>query len=159
MPEAPSDPDLLRRFLAETEAPCPACGYSLRALATDRCPECSAIIRLAVESPSVRLGAWVLAQVFLAMALGFDTVVLAIVTIAMFIEGPSTPAEWAQALTMFGGFAGLAGASGFMLWRVYRARRGWSRAEDRRRRWWAAGVFVATFIVHAAFGAILTRVL
>lgn len=32
--------DELRLYLAERDAPCPGCGYNLRSLVTERCPEC-----------------------------------------------------------------------------------------------------------------------
>ena len=37
-----ADPhELLRSFLADRDQPCPSCGYNLRGLTTNHCPECA----------------------------------------------------------------------------------------------------------------------
>ncbi len=41
----------LRSFLASTDAPCPACGYNLRGVATRLCPECGTAIPDSIMSP------------------------------------------------------------------------------------------------------------
>ncbi len=41
--------EMLRVFLAEHDAPCPACGYNLRGLTEATCPECGEL------SPRLRL--------------------------------------------------------------------------------------------------------
>lgn len=38
MGESPSE---LQKYLADRDALCPGCGYNLRGLAGDRCPECA----------------------------------------------------------------------------------------------------------------------
>jgi hypothetical protein len=38
----------LAQFLADRDQPCVGCGYNLRGLATDRCPECGAGVRLGI---------------------------------------------------------------------------------------------------------------
>ena len=43
---APTDAEVLRRFLAKTDVACPGCGYNLRALSKNVCPECGITIRL-----------------------------------------------------------------------------------------------------------------
>jgi hypothetical protein len=44
----PSEKELLRTFLHGRSHPCPVCGYDLRDLCTDRCPECGRSMRLTV---------------------------------------------------------------------------------------------------------------
>ncbi|MCZ6835812.1 MAG: hypothetical protein O7G85_08565 [Planctomycetota bacterium] len=40
---------VLHQFLADQDAPCPACGYNLRNLAKDNCPECGQAIKLHLQ--------------------------------------------------------------------------------------------------------------
>lgn len=59
--------DLLRRYLAHTDAPCPSCGYNLRGAVGERCPECSGPLALGIvrHGPAASL-AW-----FLLLAFGW----------------------------------------------------------------------------------------
>lgn len=50
-------PDQLRVFLAETDAPCPNCGYNLRGLSSGVGPECNQPLVLRVGLDEPRLGA------------------------------------------------------------------------------------------------------
>lgn len=43
-----SERDLLQEFLAQQDAPCPACGYNLRGLTGPACPECAGVLTLGV---------------------------------------------------------------------------------------------------------------
>lgn len=43
-----SEKELLRTFLHGRSHPCPICGYDLRDLRNDRCPECGRQLRLVV---------------------------------------------------------------------------------------------------------------
>jgi predicted RNA-binding Zn-ribbon protein involved in translation (DUF1610 family) len=67
-PRAPSSraQELLLEFLREHEAPCPVCGYNLKALVRPVCPECGQELVLAVGAARLRLG-WL----FAALAPGF----------------------------------------------------------------------------------------
>jgi hypothetical protein len=49
--------DQLRNFLADSDIPCPNCGYNLRTLTADRCPECDEHLTLEVRITHPRLGA------------------------------------------------------------------------------------------------------
>jgi hypothetical protein len=46
--DRPDDHDLLRKFLAERDAPCPSCRYNLRGVVGDKCPECARPLVLGV---------------------------------------------------------------------------------------------------------------
>ena len=69
MDGTPTHGDLLCAFLADTDAPCPGCGYNLRGLTWSVCPECQRSISLAIEGtqplqrirPALLLGAVVVA--------------------------------------------------------------------------------------------------
>lgn len=51
----------LRSYLAERDVACPGCGYNLRGLSTDRCPECNQHLELRVSLAEPRLGAYLAA--------------------------------------------------------------------------------------------------
>lgn len=70
-----TSPDLsVADFLRGRSAPCPKCGYDLRDLTTDTCPECGArlLLRLGHEDHVPRN--WLIGLVILAMNLGFPVV-------------------------------------------------------------------------------------
>ncbi len=46
---------LLASYLRDRDVPCPGCGYNLRGITTDRCPECSRAIALHVMGASTPL--------------------------------------------------------------------------------------------------------
>ena len=59
-------------FLADRDEPCPACTYNLRALRTDRCPECNRELVLQLRLAEPRQGAWVAAVISASVMLGFN---------------------------------------------------------------------------------------
>src|SRR3954470_8217127 len=65
--------ELLLEFLREHEAPCPVCGYNLKALVRPVCPECGQELVLAVGAARLRLG-WL----FAALAPGFFSGIAAV---------------------------------------------------------------------------------
>ncbi|MCK6477079.1 MAG: hypothetical protein L6Q35_09645 [Phycisphaerales bacterium] len=148
---------LLRQFLATRSAECPVCGYDLKALPTDRCPECSSSLRLGVYSDNLRMGPWFLAVVSWTLALGFDGVVLCIMLAVLTFESPKTPPEIRTAAFMIGSFAGLAALSGVGLWWVYTRRRTrWQRWPARVQWTVAVCMFLGVGLGHALYGWFLT---
>lgn len=47
--------EMLRRYLADHDAPCPACGYNLRGLEGETCPECGEAVALRAYPDAERL--------------------------------------------------------------------------------------------------------
>jgi hypothetical protein len=47
--------DTLRRYLADHDVPCPACGYNLRGLEGEVCPECGDVVALRAYPDAERL--------------------------------------------------------------------------------------------------------
>lgn len=76
MPDPNLDLVELRAHLADRDVPCPSCHYSLRALTTDRCPECSQQLVLAVRLAEPRLGLWIAGLIGLAAGVGFHGLIL-----------------------------------------------------------------------------------
>lgn len=73
---AQTDHEFLRAFLGERDTPCPGCGYNLRGLTGDVCPECAQKLRIGVGLVEPRL-AWFLAGlVGLSVGLGFAGIIL-----------------------------------------------------------------------------------
>lgn len=70
--------DRLRGFLAEQDEPCPGCGYNLRGLRTDVCPECRKSLVLRVGLVEQKLGALLAALSGLLAGSGTGVVVLGI---------------------------------------------------------------------------------
>jgi hypothetical protein len=158
---ARADPDAaaLIAFVATRDAPCPVCSYNLRGLSEPRCPECAAPLHLQVGSENLRLGAWFAAALSLALALGFDSVVSVMISVGLAIAPPRSWGQLRPVLTMLGGFLALAAVCGVSVWALYRGRRRFTRQGRRAQRAWAAGIFMAVFLTHALYGAIVTRLL
>ena len=87
--EAASDPvaaDLLCRFLADRDAPCPACGYNLRNLQGTRCPECGDELVLKVNVAEPRLAVLIAGLVGLSAGAGLNGLLVIYGLIRMMIE-------------------------------------------------------------------------
>lgn len=72
-----NDADALRTYLSDRDVPCPGCGYSLRGLLRDRCPECNQPLVLAVRLAEPKMVAWIAGLVGLCMGAGFSGLLLA----------------------------------------------------------------------------------
>jgi hypothetical protein len=72
----PSEEDLLLAFLAQHDAGCPACGYSLLGAVSARCPECGCVARLALRPGRHSAWAFVAGLLPLAMGAGFGLLLL-----------------------------------------------------------------------------------
>lgn len=93
-PEPPDDQAMLVDYLASRDVPCPLCGYNLRGLRHDHCPECGQSLRLAVNLVAPVRGAYVVGLVGLACALGFNGLFLLMIVVMIPIMGPGGPPGW-----------------------------------------------------------------
>jgi len=75
----PKDSAQLIEFLAERDASCPLCGYNLRGLTSDACPECGKRLRLTVGLAEPFLRAWVMLAVAMFSAGGVGILLFYIV--------------------------------------------------------------------------------
>src|SRR4051794_28546487 len=67
-----TEPDMLREFLAGRDAPCPGCGYNLRDLTGDRCPECGQELVLGVRLAEPKLAALLTGLIGLSAGAGLN---------------------------------------------------------------------------------------
>jgi uncharacterized protein (DUF983 family) len=65
-----SDTALLQSFLAGRSHACPVCGYDLRDLQSDRCPECGKILRLTITQDKPVRAPFVIGLIAFAAPLG-----------------------------------------------------------------------------------------
>lgn len=72
----PAEREMLCAFLANRDAPCPACGYNLRDLQGQTCPECGLALALRVNLQEPALGSFVAGLVGICTTLGFHAIVL-----------------------------------------------------------------------------------
>ena len=97
MPEgdqAQRESELLKQLLALREIPCPVCGYNLRAIESDKCPECGAKLDLRVGSSDLKLGLWIAAILAIALPLGFATIWAALFCYFWIVKGNYDSGEW-----------------------------------------------------------------
>jgi len=143
-------PSTVVKFLAETDADCPACGYQLRGAPEPRCPECSAPLHLEIATTQSRPGAWLFALLAWSLALGFDGVVAVIFTTAVAVTRPPLvqlyPYIWVAL------FLTLSALSAIGLRRVYAARTRWLARPVPVQRRDAILTFAAVALAHAAVG-------
>ena len=74
MDDVRTEPDLLAEYLTGRDVDCPVCRYNLRGTRTVRCPECGAHLRLRVGSIDLKLSAWLVGVLALALPMGFSMV-------------------------------------------------------------------------------------
>lgn len=140
-------------YLADRDAPCPACGYNLRGLEGARCPECGAELTLAgVKTGESAPDPFLHGVLFLLILLGATMVVasgIALVVLASGI-GFSSPAYQFRLLTQ--GLVLLVPAAVAWAWSR------WSpllrEAAPERRLGWAGAAVGASIAAAALAGAI-----
>ncbi len=91
--QAQRESKLLKQLLALREFPCPVCGYNLRGIESDKCPECGAKLDFRVVSADLKLGPWIAAILGVALPLGFGVIMTLLFSYIVFIEGFSGNGE------------------------------------------------------------------
>lgn len=79
--------ELLREFLADRDEQCPSCGYNLRNLHHDRCPECAQELILRVNLREPRLGGYVAGVAALAAGAGFSGLLILYIMLTVLFRG------------------------------------------------------------------------
>lgn len=77
----------LRAFLADRDVACPLCGYNLRGLTSDGCPECGQRLTLSVALAEPRQRAFIAGVVGISLSLGFCAMLLAWVVLMLVRRG------------------------------------------------------------------------
>ncbi|MGV6813678.1 MAG: hypothetical protein ACWA5W_01570 [Phycisphaerales bacterium] len=140
--------EMMVAYLESHDAPCPVCGYNLRGVVLEVCPECQAPITLAIGSEQARLGPWLFAMLSFAMALGFDAVVGMLLVVPIVMSGGEQDAE----LFLSGSLVTLGLVSVGMLWVLMVRKRAWLAMARRRQMRAAWLIFGAVFVVHLMVG-------
>jgi multisubunit Na+/H+ antiporter MnhB subunit len=143
-----AEPELLRAFLAVSDAPCPRCGYNLRGLPGLVCPECSALIQLGISGvePLWRLR-WLAASALAIVAV--YRLIMGAWTVLSLILGeynPPTGMWWFQVQIALS--AGISGGVGIAAaWGLFRLVRRWRRGRDDERPVTRAAVYIMWLVV------------
>ena len=85
--------EFLRRYLADRDAECPGCGYNVRGLTTDICPECGQALVLSLRVREPKQAAMIAGLVGLSMGAGFGGLLLVYLAIVIIVGSPGTPPE------------------------------------------------------------------
>lgn len=104
----------LRIWLGHNDAPCPVCGYNLRHLSGNICPECGQQFKLRVGDVDLRFGLLLAFIAPMTMLCGLSLVLWGVV-IATLTSGPG---PWRIGVMMLGGVV-----AGFATMRSYYRRR------------------------------------
>ncbi len=99
MPDPAAEDQALSAYLADRDVPCPGCGYNLRGLTADRCPECSQALKLSVSLQEAHLSA-LLAAILPPIAIAGAAGVLLIV-VFMFTVGSGRTLPSGEEATIF----------------------------------------------------------
>lgn len=132
LPELASQPpprhapsDHLASYLADHDAPCPSCGYNLRKLLGEHCPECNQLLELRIGLVEPRIAAFVTGLIGLAMGVGFNGLILVFFVIDKLRKAPFGP-SWSVCVPLVCSFAIL--GSALWIWLHSRGRIGRSPA-------------------------------
>jgi hypothetical protein len=82
--DSQTDEQMLLAFVATRDVRCPACGYNLRQLHSNTCPECGNALRLSVGLVDSVGRAWITALVAALIPAGCGLPFLVAITIALF---------------------------------------------------------------------------
>jgi hypothetical protein len=100
------DAERLVEFLQERDEPCPVCGYNLRDLTGQTCPECRQHLRLTVGVRDVRL-AWFLVTIAPGIFSGIAAMLLLIPIIVSPLTGNGRAPWPVCAIDVFGFASGI----------------------------------------------------
>src|SRR5262249_51036576 len=132
--------DFLREFLAGRDIECPLCGYNLRDLAGDRCPECGDQVVLRVNMAEPRQAALLAGLIGLSCGVGLNGLLL-VYGVFMQIMHPIPSGELGR-FFVFNGLGFIVEGAALAWWlRKWRAIR---RLRPTQRAWRAVGCWMLT---------------
>lgn len=108
---APTQPptrmqELLLEFLRDHDAPCPVCGYNVRALTKPICPECKQELVLTVGATRLGIG-WLFAAVAPGFFSGIAALFVLIPIVGQTVWGNGRPEPLILGLDLFGWCSGV----------------------------------------------------
>lgn len=115
----------LASYLADRDEACPSCGYNLRGLASDRCPECMTELVLRVAMAEPRLGLYLSTVVAWSLGAGFSLLLLLYLLVVLVTTPRSLPPMDEFLVTPVGGTV-VEGAAVVLLIVYQRRIRRWS---------------------------------
>ena len=144
--------EMLLEFLREQEAPCPVCGYNLKALTRPVCPECGLELVLAVGAARLRFG-WLFAAVAPGFFSGIAAVFVLVPIVVITAIGKIKPPLRIIAVDAFGW------CSGVLAFLLAANRLRFTAQPIARQRWqviaiWLAHVAALALFIMAAMGLI-----
>src|SRR5687768_8467278 len=98
--------EMLLDFLREHEAPCPVCGYNLKALTRPMCPECGNELVLTVGVTRLRLG-WLLVALAPGFFSGIAAAFLLLPIVLRYVIGDGGYSPLLNAVDLFGWCSGV----------------------------------------------------
>jgi hypothetical protein len=141
----------LRNYLATRDAACPSCGYNLRGLSVQACPECNQEIGLRVALTEPRIGLFLVGVVGWALGAGFSLLLLVFVLFSSLKYSRSIgPSDYGFLVTLTVGATLQGGAVLLLILHNRRVRR-WSLAA---RVWLALLGYVASLANVLTFAAL-----
>jgi hypothetical protein len=135
---------LLKQYLAERDVSCPVCGYNLRGLDSQHCPECGMRLEVRIGASDLRLGAWLAVLLSVGLPCGFFLILLAVlVVLSLYYE------EWPPAAFIFP-LAAAATIYALCVWGVLARRRRFWRQRRGMERLIPAGLVLSSILGAAA---------
>ncbi len=123
-PDVSGDAEIVRLLADNRDLPCPGCGYNLRALSGNQCPECGALVSVQSLLARPRLSSLLAGVIALSAGAGLNGLLLIYVAILV-LRGrgfpPMTP------FVMYNAIGLLVQASALLVWL-----RTWRRIERMR---------------------------
>jgi hypothetical protein len=116
------DAELLHQFLRGRDVACPSCGYNLRDLPGDRCPECGQVIALRLQMAEPKLAAMLTGLIGISAGAGLNGLLLIYFMMMVFVVRRRAPGMGYFLAFNLVGFAveGTALAAWLLLWRRIR---------------------------------------
>jgi hypothetical protein len=131
---------MLLDFLREYDAPCPVCGYNVRALTRPVCPECKQELVLTVGAARLRLG-WLFAAVAPGFFSGIAALFMLVPIFGRLLFGDGVLMPLPIMVDLFGWSSGV-----FAIILAFQGRTRFLAQSLARQRWFA----ISTWLIHIA---------
>ncbi len=158
MRDAGLDREELCRYLSERDVACPGCGYNLRGLRGDRCPECNRLLRLTVAAVDAGIGPLISAALGLGSSGAAAVALLAVVVLISMDEGNWPDDEDAVLLLLVPSVVAAASGACVALLATGRRRSWFLRLRPAAQWWLAAACWIVSITAAVVWMKIVTEV-